>query len=467
MSNSSKASLPKDTSLRHRLAAGMERFANRHQDLYLIIAALAVLAGYAYLALFPIFAIGTFQAGVQLAQAPAGSGTWPMVAGYALVSAVLLFISLRIARMDYPEVKGLPIERRYAPELFSVIEETQQYYKYPSFSDIVLSDRHEMQIRETPILGLPFWTHKSLIIGLPYLQLLSPKHFRCELARLLARQTRHGSRTTSQMYRAHNIWLQYHEAFDRRHRLGDFPLRWFAKFYTPLLGLVVLPALRLNELAADNAAQAHINEQDLLETIKQQFINELFIKTQYWPKIRKMALHNPHQALEPSSKLEGVAQAALAKIDRRQWLEMGYAYLHSPEDLKPDLRQRLDNLGQRNLDEPPLVKASAAGLYLRHNKAELCRSIDALWRSSTVPKWINDRKDRRHNVEAIVQLSKKSYRQRLGFKEMLEYAHLAKALQGDSYYRSFRKLIKRNVKQPGQRQAAAREQEEARLRNVF
>jgi hypothetical protein len=464
--NQQKNKTPQHASWHFRLAQGMENFADSFPRFYLIFATLVAMTGYLVLALIPVFAVMAFQAGVQLAQAPATPEAWPIVGVYGLVSGVLLLVGLRITRMDYPEIKGLPIDKVLVPELFNTIEETRKYYKYPKFTNVILTDQYEMRIREIPILGLPFWTHKTLILGLPFLQLLSPKHFRCQLALNMAKQTRHSGRSTSQLFRAHNIWLQYHEAFNNKHRLGDLPLRWFANLYTPILELVALPAIRMNELAADTASQEHINEQDLFETIKYHAINDVFMRSYYLPRIRKIALHNPHDQIEPISKLENLAQSILAKVDRQRWLGMCYEHTHSPEDLMPDLKQRMENLGHNRLREVPVIKATAAGLYLRGAKKDVFTIIDKLWRSTTLPQWVYEKKDRTQQIKTITKLSKKSHKARLSMKDIWQYAQLAHSLRGDSYLHTFKKLLKRNLKKPAGEEATFK-QKEAGMGNIF
>lgn len=454
-------------SIRFSLAQGVENFAARHPHLYLLGATLVAISGYVVLALIPVFAVMAYQAGVQLAQAPATPEAWPVVGVYGLVSGALLLMGLRIVKMDYPEIKGLPVERLLVPELFNTIEETRKYYKYPKFSEVILTDQHEMRIREIPIMGLPFWSRKTLVIGLPYLQLLGPKHFRCQLARLMAQQTRHSGRSTSQLFRAHNIWLQYHEAFNSKHRIGDLPLRWFANIYTPILELVALPGIRLNELAADTAVQQHIDDQDLFETIKYQAINDIFMKTYYLPRIRKMALHNPHALMEPISKLEQLAQSTLAKVNRQRWLNMCLEQTHSPEDKTPDLKQRMENIGQKRLRDVPVIKASAAGLYLRNAKHDVYTIIDKLWRTTTLPRWVYERKDRHQHIKTITKLSKKSHKEKLSLKEVFQYAQLAHAIRKDPYLHSIKKLLKRNFKKKGEPTALKHEQDAIRMSNVF
>jgi hypothetical protein len=454
-------------SLRYRIADWIDGFASQFSLGYLLATTLLAFLGYLVVILFPFLAYKSVDIVFRALLAPATGSSWYLVGGFTLLAGVCSLVTLRIFQTSFVKAPGILIDRDIAPELFKLIDDVRKHYKAPAFKDVIITEALEMRIQELPNFGYPIWPQRHLVIGLPLLQTTAPKHFRSEMARLIAQHSRKGRKTTDWLHRTCNLWNEYHIALNDSRRFGEQPLRWFFQLYAPLMNLLALPAKRMNELAADSAALDFVNGDDLFEAIKYRTVNNLYLRTQFWPRIRKMALHNPHDPLAPTSNLEALAQIAFADIDTRSWLQAAYNTPHSPEDDFPSLRQRMHNIGHSRLRAIPAVRASAAGLYLREARKDLTPAIDKLWRVTTLPQWVQEHKTHRRNVRRIRKLSKKSHYSTLSLKEMLRYASIANQLKQEPRYKSLCKLAKRNLKNYRFLSRLRRSKSDTELNNVF
>lgn len=428
-----------------RLAHWVNAFAARYPKAYLFSAVLVMLLAYAFLLLFPYLVFeGT---AVLFREIPNARTTehWIIVEVWAAILLFGLFLSWQVFRLHFPRVSGLKLSKDLVPDLYGVIAGVRKCASKPSIRSVVLTDQYELRIEETPRLGYPFATSNTLVIGMPMLQTFSVEQFRGELLRRMSQYSSGRFRPSHWLFRTRLLWRQYSDALASRKRFGEMPMRWFFSLYTPLFEVLTLPAVRMDELAADSAVLEWMHDRDYFETVKSSIIAEIFLEAHYWRKVYRLALKNPQVALSPFQELEHISGHLQSKDFRRKWLQGAFAAEQNVCKPMPVLRQRMENIGQEKLRDVPIVEKTAAEACLGEARKDFISIIDKLWRSTTYVQWKSDYEKRRADIKQVKKLSRKSQQQVLSVREILLYAQLAKRLRGDPLRRSILKLVKRNV----------------------
>jgi len=440
------------------MAMRVNTFSERYPRGYLCAALILMLPGYFFLFLFPWFAFEGVS--VLIAALPDIKTTeyWLTeqgltVALWLLVIVFCLFFSLKIFQLRFPRVQGLKMSKELAPALYSLIAGVRELTQRPTIRDVVLTDQYELRIDATPRLGFPFLMSNTLVIGMPMLQTLSEAQFRGEVLRRLGQCASGRFRPTHWIYRTRLLWCKYQDALQKRKRIGELPVRWFFSFYAPLFAGFTVPAARKDELAADVAVLEWLNDRDYFETVKSSAIAEVFLDACFWRKVYQSLKENARitsdmkkEALNPFEKLEHVSGHLKSKEFRKKCLQGAFVENQNIFNMGPALRVRMENLGQSKLRDVPIVEKTAAAACLGNARKNYVSIINKLWRSTTFANWKADNEKQRVDIKTVKALSQKSRRRILGIKEILNYAHIAKRLRGDSLRSSLQKIMKRNFR---------------------
>jgi hypothetical protein len=417
----------------------------RYPRLYLCLAVLLMLFGYAFLLLFPCL---VFEgASALFRELPNAKTTehWIVVEVWAAILLSGLFVSRQIFHLNFPRTPGLKLSKDLAPGLYATIAKVKNYVPQLSIRNVVLTDQYELRIEQTPRLGYPFWTTNTLVVGMPMLQTLSEQQFRNEMMRRFSQYASGRFRPSHWVFRSRLLWRRYLDALCKRKRLGETPMRWFFAIYTPLFETLTLPASRMDELAADIAVLEWLNDRDYFDAVKSSAIAEIFLDTHYWRKVHQTALKNSKAVLNPFAKLEHISGHLKSKDFRGKCLQDAFSFEQNFSKPVPVLSVRMQHAGQSQLRDVPIVETTAAEACLGDARKNYVSIIDKLWYSTTFSQWKAAYEQRCVDIKKVKMLSKKSRHHVLVFNEVLLYARLAKRLRGDPLHRSFLKMFKRNV----------------------
>jgi len=433
--------------------SGMVRWVNavaeRHPRGYLTVVTVLMLPGFCFLLLFPFLVFEGASVLVRELPHVKTMEHWLVVEVWFAIILFCLFFSQQIFQLHFPRIQGLKLSKELAPGLYGLIAEVRKYAERPVIRNIVLTDHYELRIEETPRFGYPFLMSRTLVVGMPMLQTLSIKQFRGEVMRKMGQYSSGRLRLTHWIYRTRLLWCKYHQALQKRKRIGELPVRWFFSFYAPLFAMLSVPVARQDELAADTVVLEWLNDRDYFETIKSSTIAAIFLDAHYWPKVYQSVLKNPQEAKDvfnPFEKLEHISGHLKSKDFRRRWLQGAFEAEQDFITIMPSLRSRMDAIGQSTLRDVPIVEQTAAVVCLGEARKNYVPIIDKLWHSTTFAEWKADYEKRRKNFNAVKKLSRKSQKQVLNLKEVLRCARIAKRLRGDPLRRSVRKIMKRNLK---------------------
>ena len=159
------------------------QFALAYPKAYVAVVTAAALAGYAFLLLFPSLSVAALLKLVAVAQAvPFTLDSFSQGLVWFSVFVFGVAMSHHILTIEFALPKGVGLWVSQAPELLARIETPREAglwrnFFWPKFSNVLLSEKFELEIRKTPVSGVPVWSKNTLVIGLPVMQTMSEHYF--------------------------------------------------------------------------------------------------------------------------------------------------------------------------------------------------------------------------------------------------------------------------------------------------
>lgn len=347
----------------------MEVLAELYPRSYLLFLAGFALLGYACLLLFPLLVLAG-MAGIYRALAAPPGVTWLPLLAWVLVTGVCGLASYRLFRFRPYLPTGFGLDRQQAPALFQLVEETSAHYACPGVDRIVITGEYQLDIVNTPLTVLPFWSTRSLLVGLPLLQCLSMTRFQCALARRLGQSSRRNNRLLNWLYVQRTTWPRYQELV-----AGTDPGRLLVgalfSIYAPVYTVLSTAAARLDELQADSYAMEQFSDEDVLDAITTDVVYRLFLRERYWPAFRKLLKQDAATAPDTHVSMAKILHAGLCDGNIGEWIERAMSAEQQWDDPWPSLVRRLENIGHTQAAmHTDTVEPAAAG-YLAISRQKL------------------------------------------------------------------------------------------------
>jgi hypothetical protein len=359
----------------------LKRIPRHYPKSYLTLCAVLAMLGYGYLLAFPVLTmVGVLQI---IALAPTLLGLDPQqfikCGIWLAITATAAFLSYRLVTLKFPDRPGLQVNADHAPRLYQILQDIQCSYRWPKIHEIRISDQYELKLQKTPVYGLPFWSTNHITVGLPLLQTLSPDQFKYLLTRLIIQYSKRRAPVTNWVRQLRDVWNDYIRAYKHQQRPGDQVFYWFFLGYSHVYNTLTTSAREADELRADSSALDLINNDDLFNAIQLGFVTQAYLEKQFWPNLAKMLNTGSGATLSPFTKLTGITQNALEKLDIKQWLEKQYARGEASRRFNPSLKARMDNLGRTKIKAPKPIEANAAQHFLQNTYPKVVRIMDTRW----------------------------------------------------------------------------------------
>jgi hypothetical protein len=327
---------------------------------YLFFLAGFALLGYACLLLFPLLVLAG-MAGIYQALAVSPGVAWLPLLAWVLVTGVSGLASYRLFQFRPFLPRGVVLDRQQAPVLFQLVAETRAHYACPGIDRIVITGEYQLDIVNTPVSALPFWSTRTLLVGLPLLQCLSTTHFQCALARRLGQSSRRSNRLLNWLYTLRSTWPQYREMVSGTDP-GHLLVRALFALYAPVYTVLSTVAARLDELQADSYAMELFSDEDVLDAITTDAVYRLFIREKYWPAINKLLEQDAATAPDAHVRMAKILHAGLRAGTVVEWIEKAISAEQQWDDPWPLLLRRLENIGHAQARmNPDTVEPAAAG----------------------------------------------------------------------------------------------------------
>ena len=369
-----------DSKWQHSILQGIgtriEVFAELYPRPYLWCMTAFALLGYACLLLFPLLALAGV-AGIVRTLAASPGVAWLPLSGWLLATVFGGLVSYRLFRFRHCLPAGVVLARAQAPALFQLVEAIGEHYASPGIDRILVTDGYQLDVVKTPVLALPVWSTRTLLVGLPLLQCLSGPRFQCALARRLGQFSGQDNALLNWLYALRSIWPAYHETMHGTIP-ACLPVRALFTVYAPLYMALSTAAARLDELQADSYAMELFSDEDMLDTVTTDAVHRQFLRESYWPTIRRLRKQDAAVVTNTHVRMATVMRAGLQGNNLARWVEQAKMAEQQWDDPWPSLVRRLENIGHAQAAMTGDVTGTAAEAFLAIPGAKLDAALGDL-----------------------------------------------------------------------------------------
>lgn len=359
----------------------LQELANKRPSIYLFLVTLTALAGYAYLLLYPATFAYSLRAAYEVLHSPWNDQSlvdFLLWSSFALLSAA---ISYRIFSIRFSPPDSIELTPKNAKPLYKLIKKIESEYHWPKIDNVVLTRRFELTINKTPVVGIPFWSHTTLVVGFPFLQALSPKQFHCMLTRTLWQYAKRRNIFYNWLNYLRSTWRLYPVSFKHRRKLGDQLVYWFFSLYSRFYDKLSIYAAQRDELLADSIALKTVNDADLFKAIEATRLTRDFMRTYYWPTLDKLITskkQHPGQ-IKPFSRLPQTLRESLYEKRSINHLNRLSHEVESKHSSEPPFAARMENIGYNKPTDISAPRICAAQVLFRGYYTKVVKLMDNLW----------------------------------------------------------------------------------------
>jgi Zn-dependent protease with chaperone function len=339
----------------------------------------------------------------------------------------LLIVRALLVHLDPPD--GIEVKRDEEPELFRMIDEVNATVRGPKVHTVLIDDQPNAAIVQIPRRGAIFGQRNYLVLGLPYMQALSPDEFRAVVAHELGHLSRSHGRFGTWVYRIQTTWWQLLAALEEKRHWTTGIFRRFFEWYVPRFDAYSFPLRRAHEFEADESAAAAAGPQAAMTALLSGTLGARYLYEEYWPGIYRRAddeQEPPRSAFAPMSR---ELAAARSGKDVRQILQQELAREPDLEDTHPSLEERIRHLGLEP-DEVVRLAASdrdgqtAAEAFLRDGGTRLAELFDQTWREAIAEDWRQRHSERQEARRELEGLEGRAQREQLSLEDRRTLATL-------------------------------------------
>lgn len=281
---------------------------------------------------------------------------------------------------------GLDVTKEKFPHLLKLIDEIRDEFGKPKIDKIIIRDKYEIRVIKTPKTHMPFLNTKTLIIGLPVLQTMSPLYFRALLARRIGQLSTQHTPVTTRLYFLNDIWGQFKISCKQSRNIFAKVLSYFFQLYAPLYQTVLNPLLQEEELEADRYGTDLINDRDMVECLVYEEVVMQFLNNKFWPKIYHMAKRTKTPEYMPYSQMTKVIKAGITDDEISEAIQTALKVEINHTSPMPSLSTRLNHLGHAKPLPPKRLSKTAAEYYLGSSLGKIIQLFDKRWVAKTKAK---------------------------------------------------------------------------------
>lgn len=296
-----------------------------------------------------------------------------------VVIALSAAFSWSIFTLKFSVPTGLDITEEKFPHLSKLIKELQDNFSNPKIDRIILRDKYEIRVIKTPRSGMPFLNIRTLIIGLPVLQTMSPLYFRALLARRIGQLSTKHTPVTTRLYFLNDIWHQF--KISCKHSKNKFTkvLGYYFQLYSALYQTILMPLLQQEELEADSYGMDLINHKDMNECLVYEEVVTQFLQKKFWPKIHHLAKRAKTPEFLPYSQMTKVIKAGVTDSEISETIQAALKIEINHPAPMPSLNKRLNHLGHTKPLPPKRLSKTAADYYLGKSLEKIIQLFDKRW----------------------------------------------------------------------------------------
>lgn len=436
------------------LVRRLERYAREQPRAYQAHVGLLAALGYVYifgvilllLALIVALVAGAIGLIVAVATHPGGGagavGLFKLLIPLGLGLIAVVGAVARSFRVHFPAPEGFALDHRTAPRLYAALDQICATLKAPRFDHVLVDDDFNAGVMQKPRFGLFGGQVNYLVLGLPYMEAVTPEQFRATLAHEIGHLSRNHSRFSGWIYRVRQTWNQMLTSLLREQQGGLSLFLPFFRWYSPYFAAYSFVLSRGDEYVADRCAAevcgAEVCAQSLIATM----VKSAAYGHDFWGKLLEKARTEPQIPEDLYVYLQRSLRSASDKDEQRY--EDALEERTGLGDTHPSLADRLASLGFRmvpggplDLPKPPLPLPAppvetAADAYLGDLRHQIVPPMNAQWRQNIADAWVAQNREFREQQQKLDGLDRQAAEQGLTASELWERARLTGAVYGET-----------------------------------
>jgi Zn-dependent protease with chaperone function len=346
----------------------------------------------------------------------------------------LLIVRSLWVRMDPPT--GVELKREEAPALHRMIDEVNETVRGPKVHTVLVDEEANAAIVQIPRRGTIFGQRNYLVLGLPYMQALSPDEFRAVVAHELGHLSKRHGRFGTWIYRIRTTWWQLLGALEEKRHWTTGIFRRFFEWYVPRFDAYSFPLRRAHEFEADAAAAAAAGPQAAMTALLSGTLSARYLNEQYWPQLYRRADDEPEPPRSAFVHMsQGLAKARAGK-DVEQVLQEELRREPEVADTHPSLAERISHLGLDPQEVVRLVSSDAGGqtaaqAFLGDSESVIADQFDRVWREAVTEEWRAQHKERAGAKQQLERLEEQAGREELSLEDARTLASLSSDFRDD------------------------------------
>jgi Zn-dependent protease with chaperone function len=368
-----------------------------------------------------------------------GLGLAALAGGGALLVKLALpalFVALMFARslsVKLPPPEGIELSAADAPLLFETIERLRERVGAPKLHHVLLDGDLNASIVQLPRLGPLGWQRNYLVVGLPFMQAMSPEEFSAVIAHELGHiGGKHGS-FSAWIYRLRSSWERLMDELDRGGHVGSGLLRSFFHWYLPRFTAHSFALVRAHEYEADRASADAAGARNACFALARGEVSGAVVDG-HWSELRRRAGQVPIPPRTPFSELLDKLPAAPSEAGAKA-LSRALDRPTDTADTHPSLRDRLGALGcpagqlrGKALAGP--ATTAAAELLPPGAAATFAARFDADWHKAVGERWREAHEEMQPLLAKLDRLETEAVGGPLAPEQAVERAGLTEDLHG-------------------------------------
>lgn len=359
---------------------------------------------------------------------------------FGIVFAIIIFVIIRSLWVNFHEPVGYEIKSKDAPPLFETIEELRKIFKAPKIHKVILDYGFNAGIMQVPRLGFLGFPKNYLLIGLPYMQAMSPEQFKGTLAHELAHISQTHGVINSRIYMIRETWHQMMNEMAKQSGFGLFLFRAFLNWYYPFFDAYSFILSRNHEYEADLLAAEIVGPKVKGDGLISAYVKMYFLEEDFWANLYLGANHNPTPSDTAISELLEALKKDIEPEKFNKWLDIELKRKSNFIDVHPSLSDRLSALKYK-FEGVEKFNTTAAEVLLGENLLTLTKSMDQQWLQANKSYWENNYKYVQEEKAKLKVLEEKAAKEDITIEEAWEFATKTEYIYGKDEALKFYQIV--------------------------
>lgn len=427
-----------DTARFHALVDALELEARKNPEAVRRRAKALLALGYGYILMLLLVGIGATVAlvwGIIVT----GRGAWAIK--LLPLPLVLIWVILKSLRLPTYEPEGQVLDRSQAPRLWARVDEIRDRLRAPRADVMLLVRDFNAAVTQQPRFSIFGGYRTYLIVGLPMMYGLSPKHFDAVLAHEFGHLSGAHPKFGLMLGRVGRTWNQLLSQFQASTPVTKFLFERFFRWFVPRLDAYAFALGRGDEYAADRDSVELVGAKVAAQALASGQVRGRHYDD-FWKGIFDRVEHEAEPTAQSWTGLPAWMRGADDRPERTEWLGRALEREGLVDDTHPALRARIAALNAfTRLDDPPEslypelvppLETSAAEHYLGRAAEEHLAAWEREWFAMVAPDWKARHeavRERRARIDALV--AREAAGEALTPKELWEVASGIVDLDGD------------------------------------